>query len=100
MKTFRLILQMCLVAMVSSTSMNTASMSKPGSIGLVLNTTSIEGFLTTFLPNITSNMLLNRTFQIDYYDSSSYFYNLTLDTLQVKSLTSAPPILDVVNGTK
>lgn len=75
------------------------SMAKPGSLGLVLNTTSVQTLLGKGLPMLTDSMLIGKTFAINYTDNSSYFYKLELDSVSINNLTASSPIFEQPAGT-
>lgn len=71
----------------------------PGSIGLVLNTTSVEHLMATALPLACYFGLNNKTIKLDI-DSKSSFYHLILNSMHIgKVNVGKPSVFEQIPGT-
>jgi hypothetical protein len=63
----------------------------PGSVGVVLNTTSVEHLMATALPLACYFALNNKTFDLNIDDKQSYLYHLKLKSMHINKVAIGKP---------
>ena len=71
----------------------------PGSIGMVLNTTSVNHVVSSLIPIISYYVLNNQTYQLNL-TKSGYLYKFTFDTLHINTVNGfTTKIFEEIPGT-
>ena len=66
---------------------------QPGSIGILLNDTSVNHLMATFVPILSYYSLNNKTIEINYVDNSSYLYKFVLNSIHLNKVTGFKPLI-------